>query len=229
MTTAFVTSEQDWKPLFKLGGLTLLGMVVIILAQLVVFMVAPPPYAGTALDWFALFQSNPLIGLINFELLMVIYVIISLPAVLALYVLHRGVSPSFTAVYVIISLVGVISFIAARPAFEMLSLSTGYAAAATPAQKAAFLSAGEAMLATFHGMAFQVSYVLGSLAGLVISFVMLRTNIFSKTTAYLRIASSIFDFGLFIPVIGLYISIFSVLFLLVWDILVARRLFQLAR
>jgi hypothetical protein len=78
-------------------------------------------------------------------------------------------------------------------------------------------------------MAFQVSYVLDPLSGLIISLVMLRTNLFDRTTAWLRIASSVCDFGLYIPGIGLYISLFFVFFLLAWNILVARRLFQLAR
>jgi hypothetical protein len=58
---------------------------------------------------------------------------------------------------------------------------------------------------------------------------MLRASIFSKATAYIRIASSICDLGLYIPVVGLYISIFSVLFLFVWNILIARKFFQLSR
>lgn len=36
-------------------------------------------------------------------------------------------------------------------------------------------------------------------------------------------------FGLYIPTIGIFISIFSVLLLFIWDIMVARRLFELAR
>lgn len=224
-----MTAEQDWKSLYKSAGLALGGMVVIIVIQFVVFMLAPPPYEGAALDWFKLFQANNLIGLVNFEVLMVVYVILSLLPTLALSVLHRCVSPSFTAIYLALSLVGVMSFIVARPAFEMLAISNGYAAATTDAQRAVFLASGETLLATFHGMAFQVSYVLGSLSGLIISLVMLRTNLFGKTTAYLRIASSVCDFGLYIPGIGLYISLFSVFFLLAWNILVARRLFQLVR
>jgi hypothetical protein len=229
MTIEHETPGQNWKSLYRLGELALWAMVGIIIVQFIVFMVAPPPYEGSARDWFRLFQENNLIGLINFEVLMVVYVVLSILPMLALYVLHRPVSPSLTIVYVALSLVGVMSFIVARPAFEMLSVSNGYAAATTDMQRAAFLSAGETMLATFHGMAFQVSYALGSLTGLIISFVMLKTNIFGKTTAYLRIASSICDFGLYIPVIGLYISLFSVFFLLAWNILVARRFFQLAR
>jgi hypothetical protein len=58
---------------------------------------------------------------------------------------------------------------------------------------------------------------------------MLKSRIFSRATAYVRIGSSVFDFGLYVPVIGIYLSIFSVLFLFAWNIMVARRLFQLAR
>lgn len=224
-----MATEHDWKPLYKTGGLALVVMAGIILVQMLVFMVAPPPYAGSALDWFELFQKNNLIGLINFEVLMVVYVILSILPTLALAVLHRNISPSWITIYLALSLVGVISFIVARPAFEMLSISNGYAAVTTDAQRAAFFAAGETLLAIFHGMAFQVSYVLGSLSGLLISLVMLKTNLFGRTTAWLRIASSICDFGLYIPVVGLYISLFSVFFLLAWNILIARRLFQLAR
>lgn len=224
-----MTTENDWKLLYKISGVALVVMAGIILIQMLVFMVAPPPYEGSALDWFELFQSSPLIGLVNFEVLMVVYVILSLLPTLALAVLHRETSSSLVAIYLALSLVGVMSFIVARPAFEMLSVSNGYAAAATDAQRAAFQASGDTLLATFHGMAFQVSYVLGSLSGLIISLAMLKTNLFGRTTAWLRIASSICDFGLYIPVIGLYISLFSVFFLLAWNILVARRLFHLAR
>ncbi len=133
------------------------------------------------------------------------------------------------AVYLGLSLLGIMAFIVARPAFEMLSLSEGYAAAATEAQRSAYLAAGEATLAVFHGTAFWVSYMLGSVGGLILAAVMLRSTVFSRKTAYLRIASSALDFGLFVPVIGLSIALASVLCLLAFNILVARRLLQLGR
>ncbi|HLO30109.1 MAG TPA: hypothetical protein VK249_13280 [Anaerolineales bacterium] len=219
---------EDMQFLFRLAGAAAILMLAIILIQLVVFMSAPPPYEGTAIDWFNLFQENKLIGLIDFEFLMVIYTVISILVTVALYLTLKHASPAFTALYLALSVIGVMAFIAARPAFEMLYLSNGYAAAGTEAQRAMFLAAGEAKLATFDGTAFQMSYVLGSLTGLIISMVMLRTNIFSKRTAYVRIASSLCDFGLYIPTIGIFISILSVLFLFIWNILIARRLFQLA-
>ena len=132
MKTEYAETEHGWKPLFNLGGVSALMMVGIIIAQMIVFMSAPPPYEGGASAWFTLFQNNKIIGLINFELLMIVYVFLSIPITLSLYILLRRVSPSFTALYVVLSLIGIMSFIVARPAFEMLSLSNGYAAATTP-------------------------------------------------------------------------------------------------
>jgi hypothetical protein len=109
----------------------------------------------------------------------------------------------------------------------MLYLSNQHAAATTEAQRAALLAAGEAMVAVFHGTAFQVSYILGSITGLLIAAAMLRSDVFSRATAYLRIGSSALDFGIYIPGIGLFISLFSVLFLLAFNLLVGRRLLQL--
>jgi hypothetical protein len=218
-----------WKTLYKLGAVAALLMVAIIIVQMIVFMAAPPPLEGAALDWFTLFQKNKLIGLINFELLMLIYTILSIPIVLSLYHALRQTHQAYTALYVTLSIIGVVSFIAARPAFEMLWLSDQFAAATTDAQKSILLGAGEATLATFHGTAFHVSYVLGSIAGLIISLVMLKSRVFSNATAYVRIGSSIFDFGLYIPTVGIFLSIFSVLFLFIWNIMIARRLFQLAK
>jgi hypothetical protein len=223
------TESSNYRPLFNLGGVASLIMPGIILIQIVIFMIAPPNYGGTALDWFMLFQNSKLIGLIDFELLMVIYTIVSAPVALALYAALRRAHPSFTAVYLALSLIGVSAFITARPVFEMLYLSDAYAAASSEAQKASFLAAGQSLVAAFHGTAFYVSYILGSLTGLIISFVMLKSQLFSRATAYMRMASSVCDFGLFIPVIGIYISIFSVVFLIVWHILISRRLFQLGQ
>ena len=222
-------ASSGWTSLYKLGGTSALLLVVIVIIQLIVFTIAPPPLDGTAIDWFILFQKNPLIGLIDFEFLMIIYVILCIPMALALYTLLRQFNPSWTAIYLVLSLLGVMCFIAARPVFEMLYLSNGYAAAETEAQRAMFLAAGEAKVATFHGTGFYINYILGSLTGLIISLVMLKTNIFSKATAYVRIASSICDFGLFVPTIGMFIAIFSMLFLVIWNIMIARRLFQLGK
>jgi hypothetical protein len=221
------TTDPVWKPLYKIGAWAALTMVVIYPLQLVIFMIAPP--ADSVIGWFTLFESNKLLGLLSFELLFVFYGVLSIPLTIALFVALRRTDPSLTAIYLALGLIGTAMLFAARPVFEMLSLSSKYAAATTEAQRSLYLAAGETLLAVFKGTAFQVSYFLGSITGLIISIVMLKSNIFSKATAYVRIASSVFDFGILISTIGTFISIFSVLFLLIWNILIVRRLFQLSR
>ncbi len=221
------SADSTWKGLYQVAGAAALVMVAITLTQFVVFAAAPPPLEGNAGDWFALFQRSAFLGLLGFEFLLVVYTLLSVLVAAALFAALRPASPPLTLVFLILSVIASLCFVAARPALEMLSLSDQYAAATTDAQRAALLAAGEVMVAHFHGTSFQVSYILGSITGLVIAAAMLRSNVFSRATAYLRIASSVFDFGIFIPGVGLYISLVSVLFLLAFHILIARRLLQL--
>jgi hypothetical protein len=218
-------ADAEWGWLYRIGGIAALILASLTLLHAAVFSVVGLP--ADVVEWFALFDSSPIGGLLAFEILMVLYVVLSVPVVLALYVaLHRG-SPSLMAIYLALSAIGIVSFIVARPAFEMLALSQGYAVATGEVQRSAYLAAGEATIATFNGTTFWVSYLLGSIGGLVVSAAILRTAVFSRATAYLRIASSVLDFGLFIPGIGLFISLIGVFCLLGFNLLIARRLLQL--
>jgi hypothetical protein len=221
------SSKREWSTLYKVGAIASLFLILIIIIQFIVFIFAPPPIGGNAQDWFVLFQKNSLLGLVSFELLMVVYTVLSMFVSLALSASLWRTDKALVAIFIALSVIGVVCFIASRPAFEMLSLSNQYHESTTDIQRNSLLAAGESILAVFHGTTFYVSYVLGSLAGIVISITMLRSKVFSKGTAYARIASSVFDFGLFIPVVGLYISLFSVVFLLIFNILVAKKLFKL--
>jgi len=110
----------------------------------------------------------------------------------------------------------------------MLSLSDQYAAATTDAQRSVFLAAGQVMLTFYNGTAFDMSYVFGGVVLLIISAVMLRSNIFSKVTAYVGILMGML---MLVPptvgTIGLLLSLISLVPTAIWLILVARRLFQL--
>ena len=222
-------TASTWKNLYKTGSAAALVMVVITLTQFVVFFVEPPPIEGSATDWFALFQESAISGLLGFESLLVIYALLSVLVSVALFAALKSTGQSLSAFFLVLSVVGSIAFVVARPALEMLNLTNQYSVATNDSQRTVILAAGEAMVAIFHGTAFQVSYFLGSISGLLIAAAMLRSDIFSKTTAYLRIASSLFDFGIFIPGIGLFISLLSVVFLLVFNILVARTLLKLGK
>src|SRR5215211_6463392 len=219
-------ANTTWNSLYKIGGAAALFGVAIIPIQLIVFIAWGQP--ETALGWFNLFEDNKLAGLLAFELLLIVRTALGIATTLALYVALRRVNESLMAVAVALGLVEAVAFIVARPAFEMLYLSEGYAAATTDAQRAVFLAAGEAMLATFNGTAFHLSINLFSIYFLIVALVMLQSNIFGGVTTYVGILAAIFNWALYVPEIGLFLSILSVFpFLLIWNILIARRLFQL--
>jgi hypothetical protein len=109
----------------------------------------------------------------------------------------------------------------------MLSLSHGYAAAATDAERAAFLAAGRAMLAVYQGTAFDVYYVLNAIALLLVSGIMLRSPIFSRTTALLGLlAGALMVVPSTAGAVGLAFSLGSLVPWTIFAVLVARRLFQ---
>lgn len=220
------TAGSRWKDLYKIAGVVTLIMIVFIPIQIVIYILWPIP--DTAIDSFTLFQTNKLLGLLSLELTYIISNILSVPLYLALYVALRRVNESLMAIATAFGFIAIAVIFAARPAFEMLYLSDQYAAATTDAQRAMFLATGQARLTSIHGTAQQVHYVLGAVALLMISVVMFKSDIFSKVTAYMGILANVLAFGLYVPKIGIYLSIFSVFpFLTVWLILVARRFIQL--
>lgn len=126
---------------------------------------------------------------------------------------------------------GIALFFAVQPTFSMLYLSDQYAAATTVAQRSAFLAAGEALWANYNGTAFGMYFVLTGIADLIIAVVILRSGRFSKMTAYVGIVLGAMlllppvpSFGT-IPLILSYVVIVPSL---IWNLLIARRLFQLA-
>ena len=222
------TANSRWNWLYKVAGVAALISLVIIPIQVIIFIVSPPP--STAIGWFSLFQNNKLLGLLTFELLIVVSNALAIPMYLAFYVALRRGSESFMAIATVIGLVGIVAFFVARPAFEMLYLSDQYAAATTDAQRSMCLAAGEVMIAIFKGTASHLGYVFAALAPLIISVVMLRSNIFSKATAYMGILANVIALCLYVPKIGIIFGIISVCpFLMIWEILIARRFFQLGR
>jgi len=222
------TTDSAWKPLYKVGGAAALILLGLIPIQIIIFIAHPPP--STVIGYFTLFQNNWLLGLLNLDLLYMLTMVLTVLIYLALYAALRRASPSFMAIALTLGLVGIAVYFASNTAFEMLSLSSQYAAATTDAQRSTFQAAGQAMLALYQGTAFDVSYVLGGVTSLIIAVVMLRSNIFSKGTAYVGLLMSVM---MVVPptlgTIGLVFALISLFPLAIWFILIARRFFMLAQ
>jgi hypothetical protein len=128
-----------------------------------------------------------------------------------------------------LAFLSVILYVVTNPAVEIMTLSGQYAEATSDIEQDLLLAASTALLAGWVGTAFHVAYLVGSIAGIVFGVVMLRSRVFGKAAGYLGVLGNAVGLGLYLPVIGVYISVFSVLFLEIWYFLVGRKLIQLGQ
>ena len=230
-----------WNSIYKLGGIAALGTVLVgLLESLIQFLPVGNVSPETVLDWFMLFQENPFMGLRNLGLLNIFLDALAILVYFALYAAHRRNSNQPLAMLaMIISFLGIGVFFATNRAFPMLALSNQYAVATTDAQRAILEAAGQSMLSVgaSHMPGTFLGFFLIEVAGILISIVMLRGKIFGKVAAY----AGILGFGMLLVVefltsfvsglqdVTILLFMFSGLFSMVWDILIARRLFQLGK
>jgi hypothetical protein len=217
--------DPRWKGLYRVGGVAALVTVAFIPVQIIVFLAWPPPgfqpTFSTVIGYFTLFHDHRLLGLLDLDLLLIVDQALAIPIALALYMALRRTSESFMLIATALSLVAITSYFTSNTAFPMLSLSHQHLAATTESQRSLVLAAGQAMMASYTGTAFHGSYVLGSIGLLMTAIVMLRSRVFVKATGYVGALGSIVGLGLYVPRIGLFLSILSVPFLAVWNLLIA--------
>jgi hypothetical protein len=219
--------ESAWKPVYRAAGVVALLSIALTFLAIIVFIANPPP--TTITDWFALLQRNGLLGLMNLDLLMLaIYVLMGVVYVALYGALHRGHEPVM-ALAALCGLVSIVTYIASNTSFNLLVLSGQYAAATTEAQRAPIRAAGQAMLAIWQGTAYDVSYVLGGVATLLVAGVMLRSHRFGRVTAYVGLVMGILMLApATVGTIGLYLSLISLVPTVIWLALLAWRFFRLA-
>jgi hypothetical protein len=192
-----------------------------------------------AVDKFAQLQENKLLGLYNLDLLNFIISIIMIPAFVAIFFTLKDEDSSFSLLALIIFSIGTTVLIANNAALPMLDLSQKYNSATTEDQSAFFAAAGEALIAKgAHGTAGVFpGFVLITLSELLISFIMLKTRIFSRVTAYIGIIGTalilvyliIITFAPAAKGSAMIIVAPGGVLSLVWMVMYTRKLFHLAK
>jgi hypothetical protein len=222
------TTGTNWNDLYKIGGWAAIAMLVLIPIHILVFVISPPP--ATVEGYFALFQKNWLLGLLSLDLIYILNNILLSLIYLALYQALKQTNAALMSVALMLGLLGIAAYFASNPAFEMLSLSRQYAAAADATQQTILLAAGQSQLASFAGTAFDVYYVLNGVALLLLAWVMLHSPLFSKAAAWWGLASGIL---MTIPstagMLGMVFALASLAPWMVFLVLVTRRLWVMGR
>lgn len=233
-------TEKQSQSIYTLGGITTIIALMGIVLDVVIGSVSGGNLSAlpqTAVDRFAQFQENWLLGLYNLDLLNVANQVVLIPTYVALYAAHRQGKNAYALLSLIIFLVGTTIFVTNNTALPMLELSHKYAASTTESQKTLLAAAGEAMLArsSHGGLGVFIGFVLFNIGGLMMSFVMLTGKVFNKVTSGMGIAGSILILiyiilVTFAPGVRSMATAFAMpggLLLMAWMIMFAIRLFQL--
>jgi len=174
-----------WQKLYTIGAIAaILAMLVSVSDVVLGFGATEVVINGTrsAAEWFAVYQESPFDGLYSLGILNIFYMIAMLPVYFALLWAHRRRQGVQAALVVIVFLLSMSIYISTNAAIPLLVLSNKYALATTEIQKTILVAAGEAILARgedFTPGSF-ISLLLGTIAAISISIVMLQGGIFGK-------------------------------------------------
>ncbi len=242
-------SQNQWKYLFIVGGITALLVAIVFrknwgaegeLLRMFGIISYSPTHPSTALEWFTLFQNNWWAGLVLLNLVDVVNYILVGITYLALYGALKDDNKSLMIIANFFSFIAIVAIIASNQSFSMLNLSIKYASATTEEERTMLLIAGEVLLAIgnptspYLGVASYISHFFLSIGGLIIAFVMLKTEVFGRKTSILGLIANIILVVFYFPLFGLP-ELFSLLFfvsspaLLAWYIIIGLKLFQLSK
>lgn len=188
----------------------------------------------TPLEWFTLIHENRLLALIMLDFFDLVNNALVGILFFTLYYALKDTNEIYMRFANLICFVGIAVHLASNQAFAMLSLSDHYFAA-SEAEKSAFLTAGEAILAIMNqGSGIYVSIFLIGFSGLMISIIMLQSNVFSRITAYFGIVANGVGLSYFItiiilPTIGWLPIPLSAIPLMIWYILTGAKLYKLSK
>ncbi len=228
-------AENNWKSLYKIGGAaTLILLAYSLITILVMGILGMPPVA--AADVFAMLQANRFTGLLRLDLLTVFVMPLYYLLFLGLYAALKKTHAVYAAIAALLGCAGLTLFLATPSVFSWLALADKLAVATSEAQKTLLLAAGEAVLASdmWHGSGALVGGLLMQTATLMLSVVMLRSNLFGKVTAWVGAVTHSLDLlhilvGFFLPAGGVALMMVAGPLYLVWFPLLARDFLHLGK
>ena len=221
---AVASPDPSWRGLYRAGGIAAALYVVLIIVPLVLLNTMPqPPLSGGAatLQYIASYKPVYIIELVSF-------VGLSLPAMvvfLALYGALKHLNKSYAALGALVGIASEVIALASNSSPPSLNgglvyLSDHYVAATTAAQRAAFATAAEGLIAVSNTV---------NAAGILTAISMLK-GVFHKGVAYLGIVTGVLGIvsEAFRDILGPGYYVYGLL-LPIWFLAVGWKLYRLAR
>ena len=237
-------TKSTWRTLYKIGGVAALLTVFVMLSESLITLLPGGSVEGletatTVIDWFRLYHEQPWMALRNLGLVNLIATTLSIPMILALHIVHQKSDPAFATLALALSLIGMTVYLSSNTSFPMLTLSWKYHAAETETQRMMLAAAGEAMLAQAesHTPGTFVGFFYIEIASILMSIVMLRNQIFSKTAGIAGILGygSLLVFEILASLVPTGFSLAMIfvalggLASLVWSAMIGQKLLKLSK
>lgn len=225
-----------WKDLYIVGGICGIGVSVLTVAAAIIYFIWPyQPGISSVSTIYETIRTDPFNGLMSLDFMMVVATFFIIPFFIAIYAATRNTNESYALIALVFGLISCVLIFVARPITEMFLLSEQYATATTDVLRNHYIAAGEALTKIFHGTVWHLYYLTFFIELLISSILMLKTKPFTKFTAYLGIAVNIGIIQVFVFIIPQIADIVTLTNLIctiiwtIWNVLVAKALFQLAR
>lgn len=226
-------NNSSQKAVHWIGGIACFILLGYSLATLLIMtLIGGPPESIE--QTFSILHDDKLTGLLRLDILTVFVMPLYYLLFYSLYIALKDSDQSVSAISMILAFTGVTLFLATPSVFSYLHLSDRFAHATSDDQRNQLLAAGESILASdmWHGTGAKIGGLLLQSGALLISILMLRTNIFNRATAIIGIATHGLDLihiilGFFLPAIGNLIMFIAGPLYLIWFPMVGLRLYNL--
>lgn len=217
-----INQDTDFKiTLYKGGMIAATFMFIMIPVQIAFFLIWPHP--TTILDWFALFTTNWILGLISFDFLYMLSMIASIFLYIALFFALFEKQKALSLYALIIGLIGLTLYFPSNTSIEMLSISKQFLNASSEHDKDLLIASGQTLYSIWKGTSYSVYYVLNGIALILFFLAMIKNNKFRKSTSSIGLIAG---FLMLVPatagILGMTMALFSLLPWSIFSILVIQ-------
>lgn len=219
--------------LYQIGGISCVILILYsLVTMLIMVRIGTPP--ETIEECFFMLSENRFYGLLRLDILTVFVMPLYYFLFYSIYLALKDTDTELLSISTIIIFAGVTLFLATPSVFSYLHLSDEYARATLDSDKSQLIAAGQAILASdmWHGTGAKIGGILMQSGALIISILMLKSNVFNKLTAYTGIVTHGLDLahiiiGFFLPTTGIILMAIAGPLYLLWFPLIGIRLFKL--
>jgi hypothetical protein len=220
-----------WKNLYRMGAAAPLLTLLFYISEFT--LISWYTFPSSMEEWFQLCQQSKLLGLFYLNSLDILSITLLGLMFLALFMALRKTDQDWMLAATFFALLGVVVFVVPRTAaLSILTLSDRHALASSGEEQARLLAAGEALGSLSLPTPQTAGFFFMAIGVLILSVVMLRTQSFSRITAWLGILASVATFAddislVVYPAVSTTLMILSGLFWIPWWLMISRELFRL--